>query len=677
MKKKEFILKTSLWRGLLSLLFLLSVVGNAWGEIYEWSHDNQKGSLSVTAKKAKGTAGEYSGYSISYGDITYTKAVKMESATTLTFTTTKSATITVGVALNNGTTYSDASETALKLTTKVEGMEDVDTTCNTGITSSMTGATIEEGLPVVFKSVGAGTQVITRAGSEEGVFYIKVEEDETEGIATPTITIDRKAYNRAEVTIDCETEDAEIYYTTGGDTPTKGSTQYNSSFEINTTTILKAIAIKEEKSSDVAVATYKTGHIITYGTSAEGSVSVKDANKNTINTNDTVENNTSLTATATASAGYEFVKWTKGAGGDSITNVNHFNFTITQDTTLYANFKQTAPAVIEPPTFSPSGGVYSVAQNVSLSCATDGAKIYYTTGGGIPTKDSTQYTSAIAISTTTTLKAIAIKDNKSSDVAEATYTINQPEPPIVVISDGNGLEYSDAVSQVNSTLSSLNNGNTVDLKISRTIKKDGYYNTLCLPFDMTAEQIQQTFGVYKELKEFKSAMVVGSGSERKIVLNLSDATSIVAGKAYLISFENGEDLTSLNFSGVKVSMTSVPEGSWDVYFQGIFAPYKLESNANNVFVGEQNKLYWPTDDGTFVKGFRAYFKISSSPVVQQKGYVKGTRAVFGSDSEDVSSNAVNLNSSMSKKGIQKLIEKGQVVIVVDGKKHDINGNLIR
>ena len=78
------------------------------------------------------------------------------------------------------------------------------------------------------------------------------------------------------------------------------------------------------------------------------------------------------------------------------------------------------------PTFNPDAGVYSSAQNVTLACTTDGATIYYTMGAtpADPTSTSTQYSNAIAVNATTTIKAVAIKDGVSSDVATATYTIS-------------------------------------------------------------------------------------------------------------------------------------------------------------------------------------------------------------------------------------------------------------
>ena len=77
------------------------------------------------------------------------------------------------------------------------------------------------------------------------------------------------------------------------------------------------------------------------------------------------------------------------------------------------------------PTFSPAAGTYSEAQNVTISTTTSGASIYYTTDGSTPSAtNGTLYTGAINVSSTTTIKAIAVKTgNNDSQVAEATYTI--------------------------------------------------------------------------------------------------------------------------------------------------------------------------------------------------------------------------------------------------------------
>jgi hypothetical protein len=76
------------------------------------------------------------------------------------------------------------------------------------------------------------------------------------------------------------------------------------------------------------------------------------------------------------------------------------------------------------PTFTPSAGTYSGAQSVVLASATTGASIYYTTDGSTPTITSTPYMSAITVSVSETIKAIAIATGYlNSSVASASYTI--------------------------------------------------------------------------------------------------------------------------------------------------------------------------------------------------------------------------------------------------------------
>ncbi len=78
------------------------------------------------------------------------------------------------------------------------------------------------------------------------------------------------------------------------------------------------------------------------------------------------------------------------------------------------------------PTFNPAGGTYSASQSVTISDAATGATIYYTIDGSTPTASSTQYTGPITVSTTETVKSIAVSGgNQNSAVATAAYTITQ------------------------------------------------------------------------------------------------------------------------------------------------------------------------------------------------------------------------------------------------------------
>src|SRR5205823_2474396 len=81
------------------------------------------------------------------------------------------------------------------------------------------------------------------------------------------------------------------------------------------------------------------------------------------------------------------------------------------------------------PLLSPSGGTYVSSVVVTLTDSSPGATIYYTTDGSTPTTASPQYTGPIAVTRTTTVKAMAAKAGTlDSAVATATYTLQAAAP---------------------------------------------------------------------------------------------------------------------------------------------------------------------------------------------------------------------------------------------------------
>jgi len=60
------------------------------------------------------------------------------------------------------------------------------------------------------------------------------------------------------------------------------------------------------------------------------------------------------------------------------------------------------------PKFSPAPGTYTSDQNLSMTDATSGAAIHYTTNGSTPTTSSPKYTAPLKITASTTVKAIAV-----------------------------------------------------------------------------------------------------------------------------------------------------------------------------------------------------------------------------------------------------------------------------
>ncbi len=87
------------------------------------------------------------------------------------------------------------------------------------------------------------------------------------------------------------------------------------------------------------------------------------------------------------------------------------------------------PPTAATPTFSPGAGEVSSGTAVTITTATTGAAIRYTTDGSTPTASSTLYVNPILVSQPITLKAIAIKPGfTNSAVGSAAYTITAPSP---------------------------------------------------------------------------------------------------------------------------------------------------------------------------------------------------------------------------------------------------------
>ncbi|WP_245585195.1 chitobiase/beta-hexosaminidase C-terminal domain-containing protein [Solimonas flava] len=228
------------------------------------------------------------------------------------------------------------------------------------------------------------------------------------------------------VTLSSATAGAKIHFTTDGSTPTSASTTYASPIRVAQTQTIKAIAAASGYAdSPVATAKY-TINLPTAtpifspggGTySAAQSVTISDTTPGaTIHF--TTDGSTPSTGSPTYSSPIAISKTTTlkaiaVASGYSTSAVASASFTIQVPTAT--------------PSFSPGGSTYSAAQSVTISDATTGAKIYFSTDGSTPTASSTPYTGPISVARSLTLKALAVADGyTASAVASATYTITPP-----------------------------------------------------------------------------------------------------------------------------------------------------------------------------------------------------------------------------------------------------------
>lgn len=143
---------------------------------------------------------------------------------------------------------------------------------------------------------------------------------------------------------------------------------------------------------------------------------------------------------------YEETIWGNGSGAPSASinkitwgehgyDLKYQNFTIadiTNNQYAYdAGEEEETPVVetVETPVINPAGGEVESGAKVAITCATDGAAIYYTTDGTTPsTTNGKAYTGAITITEAMTLSAVAVKAGwNDSEVTTAVFTITPEE----------------------------------------------------------------------------------------------------------------------------------------------------------------------------------------------------------------------------------------------------------
>jgi hypothetical protein len=216
---------------------------------------------------------------------------------------------------------------------------------------------------------------------------------------------------------------ATIHYTTNGTTPTTLSTIYSGPIQVSATETIQAIAVATGyTNSSVAMAAYTINPVLPAPTfspvagtyNASQSVTIRDAMAGT-----TIYYTTNGTTPTTASAKYAGAITVSGTETiQAIAAATGYTSSSVSTATYIIN------SVLPAPTFSPAAGTYSASQSVTIRDAMAGATIHYTTNGTTPTTSSTIYSGPIQVSTTETIKAIAVETGYSpSAVASATYTL--------------------------------------------------------------------------------------------------------------------------------------------------------------------------------------------------------------------------------------------------------------
>ncbi|MDD2230699.1 MAG: chitobiase/beta-hexosaminidase C-terminal domain-containing protein [Candidatus Cloacimonetes bacterium] len=230
------------------------------------------------------------------------------------------------------------------------------------------------------------------------------------------------------VTITCETDRTNIYYTVDGTEPTKSSTPYQSPISINSTTTLKAKAFDSWNElipfeSFISSATYT----INLPAVATPSISLASGTYTGIQTT-TISCSTSGASIHYTTDGTDPTETSSqysspiSVQNTTTLSAKAFKASYNPSSTVTATYTFNLPTVATP-TFNPTGGTYTSPKNVTISCFTSGATIRYTTNGTNPNATSAQYTGTISVTATTTLNAKAFKTGyNDSAVATAIYT---------------------------------------------------------------------------------------------------------------------------------------------------------------------------------------------------------------------------------------------------------------
>lgn len=305
------------------------------------------------------------------------------------------------VTINNPIETANAGETleALTATVKEASGSDISGAAVTWTSSNETVATIADGVITALKG-GETTITATYAGQEgtyksssasfdltvvgaieDGVFDFSIGNDYGSGLEKSEVKVQTSTWTAGNVVMEASGR--------------------NCWFTDNKTFRLYKNNAKEGEEDNAGT--------ITFSVSEEGKVITKIV----------FTGNSALSSLTAAQGTYSNKTWEGASQTVTLSAMPDANtIQIETITVTYGN-----PPAIEAPESSVATGTYYEEQNVELTCATEGADIYYTTDGSAPTTESTKYTGAINVTETTTIKAIAVTSDAVSTVMEVTITI--------------------------------------------------------------------------------------------------------------------------------------------------------------------------------------------------------------------------------------------------------------
>lgn len=203
----------------------------------------------------------------------------------------------------------------------------------------------------------------------------------------------------------------------------------------------------------------------------------------------------------------------------------------------------------------------------------------------------------------------------------------------------------------------------VHFKLKRSFVADDTWYTICLPFNVAKEQLVEVFGGKKvELRTFDHM--------EGMVMCFKPVDDLAAGVPYLI--KPNKNLDNLLFENVKIDMAAHPDlqvGADGYFMKGTYQATELNPDGTNLFLGDNNTFFRPSENDHRMKGTRVYFIIPRKAVGKVLSYDTET-IVDGIvdvevNSQSNSQKVYNINGVYVGDNLQNLTPG---VYIVDGKK---------
>ena len=276
------------------------------------------------------------------------------------------------------------------------------------------------------------------------------------------------------------------------------------------------------------------------------------------------------------------------------------------------------------PTFTPAAGTYTSAQSVTIACATEGATIYYTTDGSVPSAtNGTVYSEAIAVNENTTIKAIAVKDGMAnSAVAEAEYVINiTADYAVSVAPDGGNINFGTVDYENNATA-------------TRTITVT---NTGLNPVTPTLSALSAPFSTDY------TATALQPGESVTITITFTPTEEATYNGTATLSFGNGIDDRTFTLNG--------KGGKYNENDHSAIYDMNYEWTDDNGIQHTNNLLETATDPNQIIAMLRKIYMTPEIPGNKVRGYTEAgapeSLIVNGNDAFHVNYSAVGqLNSNL-------------------------------